>query len=89
MNQTLTEVLELRQFAEERLAAHLSQVNDLAAPGAADREYRKKIFNEHLIMYIDELNAKCREINGSDCDGRFKSLYALINEYQNRFMVKY
>jgi hypothetical protein len=89
MNHTLTEVLELREFAEERLAAHLSQVNDLTGSGAADKEYRKRIFNEHLIMYIDELNAKCREINGGDCDGRFKSLYALINEYQNRFMANY
>jgi hypothetical protein len=86
MNHTLTEVLELRQFAEDRLEAHLSEVN------AVDREHRKKAFNEHLIVYIDELNEKCKEINGEDCgngQGPYKSMYALINEYQNRFIARY
>lgn len=86
MNNTLTEVLELRQFAEDRMEAHLSEVN------AAAKEQRKKVFNERLISFIDELNAKCREINGADChdgNGRFKSMYALINDYQNRFMARY
>lgn len=86
MNHTLTEVLELRQFAEDRLEAHLSEVN------AVDREQRKRVFNECLIVYIDELNAKCKEINGADCgdgQGPYKSMYALINEYQNRFMSRY
>ena len=86
MNHTLTEVLELRRFAEERMEQHLQQVN------AAAKEDRRKKFNEHLIIYIDELNEKCKEINGEDCNdgqGRFKSMYALINEFQNRFMARF
>ncbi|NII28577.1 hypothetical protein HB364_26070 [Pseudoflavitalea sp. X16] len=83
MNQTLSEVLELREYAEERLTAHMAGVN------AAEGEDRKRRFNEHLIRYIDELNAKCKEINGGDYDGRYKSLYALINEYQHKFMSRY
>lgn len=86
MNQTLTEVLELRQYAEDRLEAHLADLQHVT------QENRKKIFNEKLITYIDELNAKCKEINGADCNdgkGPFKSMYALINEYQNRFMERY
>lgn len=83
MNQTLSEVLELREYAEERMAAHLAEVN------AAEGDDRKRVFNEHLIKYIDELNAKCKEINGEDCEGRFKSSYALINEYQHKFMARY
>lgn len=86
MNQTLTEVLELRQFAEERLEAHMQLVNN------ANSEQRRKIFNDQLITYIQELNEKCREINGADCGdgtGPYKSMYALINDYQNRFMARY
>lgn len=86
MNHTLTEVLEMRRYAEDRLEAHLREVN------AANKDYRRKVFNERLIAYIDELNEKCREINGADCnDGqdRFKSMHALINDYQNRFMSRY
>ncbi|AXY73346.1 hypothetical protein D3H65_04835 [Paraflavitalea soli] len=86
MNQTLTEVLELRRFAEDRMEVHLLEVN------AADTMQRRKVFNERLIAYIDELNEKCREINGADCnDGqeRFKSMHALINDFQNRFMARY
>lgn len=86
MNHTLTEVLELRQYAEDRLEEHLAEVN------AMPREHRKKAFNERLIVYIDELNEKCREINGADCNdghGRFKSMHALINDYQNRFMARF
>jgi hypothetical protein len=86
MNQTLTEVLELRRFAEDRMEAHLQEVN------AANTAHRRKVFNERLIAYIDELNEKCREINGVDCnDGqdRFKSMHALINDFQNRFMSRY
>lgn len=86
MNQTLTEVLELRQFAEERMDIHLRQVE------VAGLDERKKAFNEHLIRFIDELNEKCKSINGEDCNdgqGRFKSMYALINDYQNRFMARF
>lgn len=86
MNQTLTEVLELRQYAEDRMEAHLRAVDH------AGNEDRKRVFNEHLIQYIEELNEKCKEINGGDCNdgqGRFKSMYALINDYQNRFMARY
>lgn len=86
MNQTLTEVLELRRFAEDRMEAHLLEVN------AANAAHRRKVFNERLIAYIDELNQKCKEINGADCnDGqdRFKSMHALINDFQNRFMLRY
>lgn len=36
MNHTLTEVLELRQYAEDRLEEHLAEVN------AMPREHRKK-----------------------------------------------
>lgn len=86
MNHTLTEVLELRRYAEERLEQHMEQVN------AATKEDRRKKFNEHLITYIAELNEKCKEINGEDCgngEGRFKSMYALINDFQNRFMARF
>lgn len=86
MNQTLTEVLALREFAEERLVAHLRAV------GNANNEHRKKLFNDHLLEYIRELNDKCREINGADYGdgtGPYKSMYALINDYQNRFMARY
>lgn len=83
MNQTLSEVLELREYAEGRLTTHLAAVN------AAEGEDRKKVFNERLIAYIAELNTKCKEINGEDCEGRFKSSFALINEYQHKFMSRY
>ena len=86
MNHTLTEVLELRRFAEDRMEAHLQEVN------AASAVHRRKVFNERLIAYIDELNQKCKEINGADCnDGqdRFKSMHALINDFQNRCMLRY
>lgn len=86
MSQTLTEVLELRQFAEERLEAHMQLVN------SANSEQRRKIFNDQLITYIQELNEKCSEINGADCGdgtGPYKSMYALVNDYQNRFMARY
>ncbi|MBO9563635.1 MAG: hypothetical protein J7621_12715 [Niastella sp.] len=86
MNHTLTEVLELRQFAEERMEHHLQEVN------VAAKDDRRRKFNEHLISYIAELNEKCKEINGEDCgdgEGRFKSMYALINDFQNRFMARF
>lgn len=86
MQQTLTEVLALRQYAEERMEVHLRQLD------VAGLDNRKKVFNEHLIRFIDELNEKCKEINGEDCNdghGRFKSMYALINDYQNRFMARF
>lgn len=86
MNHTLTEVLELRRFAEDRMEVHLQEVN------ATHAAHRRKVFNERLITYIDELNEKCREINGADCnDGqdRFKSMHALINDFQNRFILRY
>lgn len=86
MNDTLTEVVELRRYAEDRLEAHLQEVNAVA------QEHRKKAFNEHLITFIDELNAKCKEINGTACNdgqGQFKSMHALINEFQNKFMARY
>lgn len=86
MNHTLTEVLELRQFAEERMEHHLQAVN------ATAKDDRRKKFNEHLVSYIAELNEKCKEINGEDCgngEGRFKSMHAIINDFQNRFMSRF
>jgi hypothetical protein len=87
MNQALTEIQDLRMFAEERLAAHIAEIN--AAGGTDNKEHRKKIFNEHLIRYIEELNERCRDVHGVDCDGVNKSYYAVINEYQDRFMARY
>jgi hypothetical protein len=86
MNHTLTEVLELRQFAEERMEYHLQVVNE------ASKDERRKKFNEHLVNYIAELNEKCKEINGEDCgngEGRFKSMHAIINDFQSRFMARF
>jgi hypothetical protein len=88
MNHTLTEVHELRQFAEERLAAHLNLINTNTSPNEG-KEYRRRIFNEHLIVYIDELNQKCKEISGGDCEGGSKSLHTIVNEFQNKFMSQY
>lgn len=88
MNHTLTEVQELRQFAEERLTAHINLIDTNTAPEEG-KEHRKRVFNEHLIMYIDELNQKCKEISGGNCEGGSKSLHAIVNEYQNKFMTQY
>jgi len=86
MNQTLTETQELRQYAEERLEAHLEQIRVYEF---ADKDHRRKVFNQQLIVFIDELNHKCREINGEDCDGGNKSLYSVIDEYQHKFLHQY
>jgi hypothetical protein len=86
MNQVLTEAQELRQFAEERLEAHLTEINQ---HGNIEKEQRKRVFNQHLITFIDELNYKCREISGGDCEGGNKSLHGIIDEYQHKFLSRY
>lgn len=86
MNQVLTEAQELRLFAEERLTVHFTQINEHEN---LDKEYHKRIFNQHLITYIEELNNKCREISGGDCERGHKSLHAVIDEYQHKFLSRY
>ena len=86
MNQVMTEAQELRQFAEERLAAHLAAVNENES---GDKEQRRRVFNHQLITYIDELNHKCREISGADCERGNRSLHGVIDEYQHKFLSRY
>ncbi len=86
MYQTLTEVQELHDYAEERLADHFSHINEVPEE---DKEQRKRIYNERLINYIDELNNKCRELYGVDCNGGNKSLHHVINDFQNKFISQY
>jgi hypothetical protein len=86
MYQTMTDIQELHDFAEEKLAAHFSRINDCPEE---DKEQRKRVYNEQLIEYIGELNNKCRELYGVDCDGGNKSLHNVINEYQNKFIAQY
>ena len=86
MNQALTEAQELRRFAEERLEAHLAEINQF---GNTEKEHRKRVFNQHLISFIDELNHKCREISGENCEGGNKPLHGVIDEYQHKFLSRY
>jgi hypothetical protein len=86
MYQTLTDVQELNDYAEERLADHFAWINQVPEE---DKDQRKRVYNERLINYIDELNSKCRELYGVDCNGGNKSLHSVINEYQNKFIAQY